>query len=123
DSIKPLDGSVATLRPNEGRFGGAVAVEEGTTNLFPSEKQGEWNTWEPTYSTHELVTSGQWAGWYKVTAKRAYEGDVDGQIGYVDFWVGVDSLDFPAGEGEVTASIDFYCEKGNVVPVVYGDWI
>src|SRR5690606_1889013 len=25
-----------TLRPGEGRFGGAVAVEEGTTNLIPS---------------------------------------------------------------------------------------
>lgn len=33
DGIKPLDGAVATLRPNEGRFGGAVAVEEGTENL------------------------------------------------------------------------------------------
>src|SRR5690606_19412918 len=31
--LQPLPGAVATLRPGEGRFGGAVAVEEGTTNL------------------------------------------------------------------------------------------
>src|SRR5690606_31359430 len=30
--LAPLPGHVATLRPGEGRFGGAVAVEEGTTN-------------------------------------------------------------------------------------------
>src|SRR5690606_25766691 len=32
----PMVGAVATYRPGEGRFGGAVAVEEGTTNLIPS---------------------------------------------------------------------------------------
>lgn len=31
---EPLPGYVATLRPGEGRFGGAVAVEEGTVNLY-----------------------------------------------------------------------------------------
>lgn len=31
--IQPLDGAVATLRPGEGRFGGAIAVEKATTNL------------------------------------------------------------------------------------------
>ena len=30
----PMVGAVATYRPGEGRFGGAVAVEEGTTNLI-----------------------------------------------------------------------------------------
>src|SRR5690606_21284914 len=33
--LRPLPGYVATLRPGEGRFGGAVAVEEGTTNIVP----------------------------------------------------------------------------------------
>jgi hypothetical protein len=36
--IYPKEGAVATLRPNEGRFSGAVAVEEGTTNLVPSNR-------------------------------------------------------------------------------------
>ena len=30
----PMVGAVATYRPGEGRFGGAVAVEEGTENAF-----------------------------------------------------------------------------------------
>jgi hypothetical protein len=33
--IAPIAGAVATLRPGEGKFGGAVAVEKGTTNLLP----------------------------------------------------------------------------------------
>src|SRR5690606_37999372 len=32
--LRPLPGYVATLRPGEGRFGGAVAVEEATENVF-----------------------------------------------------------------------------------------
>jgi len=38
DGTAPEPGAVATLRPGEGRFGGAVAVEEGTTNLLPASK-------------------------------------------------------------------------------------
>ena len=39
--IQPLGGAVATLRPGEGKFGGAVAVEEGTMNLlgYPLEQE------------------------------------------------------------------------------------
>jgi len=33
EGIEPEPGYVATLRPGEGKFGGAVAVEEGTENL------------------------------------------------------------------------------------------
>src|SRR5690606_27742676 len=32
--LRPLPGYVATLRPGEGRFGGAVAVEEATENVL-----------------------------------------------------------------------------------------
>ena len=31
----PEDDHITTLRPYEGKFGGAIAIEEGTTNLFP----------------------------------------------------------------------------------------
>ena len=45
DGIKPLEGAVATLRPDEGRFGGAVAVEEGTENLLtPNQRSAETDT-------------------------------------------------------------------------------
>ena len=46
--IKPLPGYVATLRPGEGKFGGAVAVEEGTTNKHTTEGGGaaqDWSKW------------------------------------------------------------------------------
>ncbi len=33
-TVSPEAGYVVTMRPNEGKFGGAVAVEEGTTNLI-----------------------------------------------------------------------------------------
>jgi len=60
--LQPLPGYVATLRPGEGRFGGAVAVEEGTTNL---EDPKTWSGWMidasvtalSTYE-HELTASG-----------------------------------------------------------------
>ena len=39
---EPLPGYVATLRPGEGRFGGAVAVEEGTINLGTEEDILNW---------------------------------------------------------------------------------
>src|SRR5690606_34478445 len=57
DGIKPLEGAVATLRPNEGRFGGAVAVEEGTTNLLGtiSPKSGAKVTTEITHYTNQPV--------------------------------------------------------------------
>ena len=34
DGLQPESNAVYTLRPGEGKYGGAVAVEEGTTNLF-----------------------------------------------------------------------------------------
>lgn len=73
--IKPEDGAVATLRPNEGKFGGAVAVEEGTENFYPEtdfshlENNGHdgaevtvmQNQYFPEWSTHKATrvkTSG-----------------------------------------------------------------
>jgi hypothetical protein len=59
DGIKPLEGAVATLRPNEGRFGGAVAVEEGTVNLHPN--PNDWTQFRannPTTSPVEFQKYG-----------------------------------------------------------------
>ena len=48
DGIQPESGAVTTLRPNEGKFGGAVAVEEATTNLITNgdveNDTGGWTT-------------------------------------------------------------------------------
>lgn len=35
--------SVFTMRPQEGKFGGAIAIEEGTTNLIPTPQ--DWSAW------------------------------------------------------------------------------
>jgi hypothetical protein len=56
NGIKPNDGSIYTLRPKEGKYGGCIAVEEGTTNMLPSNQQsfetgnafGSWATSDPT---------------------------------------------------------------------------
>jgi hypothetical protein len=43
--LAPVGTPVATLRPGEGKFGGAVAVEEGTTNLLTANQSSvETNT-------------------------------------------------------------------------------
>jgi len=75
--IEPLPGYVATLRPGEGRFGGAVAVEEGTTNgiqngNFATGDFTGWTDWDPEngqksivirdgikYAKIELISAGQ----------------------------------------------------------------
>src|SRR5690606_33936354 len=42
----PLEGHVATIRPGEGRFGGgAVAVEEGTTNCIVRRDFEKWDSY------------------------------------------------------------------------------
>lgn len=52
--LEPI-AAVATLRPGEGRFGGAVAVEEGTTNLVAGHDiliyNHDPNQWEMTLTT------------------------------------------------------------------------
>src|SRR5690606_39261471 len=64
--LQPRPGSVATPRPGEGRFGGAVAVEEGATNLADPKTWSGWTisasvTALSTYE-HELTASGIPAG-------------------------------------------------------------
>jgi hypothetical protein len=49
--VEPLEGAVATLRPYEGKFGGAVAVEEGTKNRFTN----------PSFNTPNA--NGGWSHW------------------------------------------------------------
>lgn len=112
DSIKPngLDGATktdygliyntngnlcATLLPE-----GGVAVTEGTTNLVTN--QSSWNTRNGAVVTRELVTSGQWAGWYRVRVTRTGTRNYIGNIENV-----------PVANGTThTWSIDFYSETG-----------
>jgi hypothetical protein len=47
NGIEPMQNPIATLRRREGKFGGAIAVEKGTTNMFDSESTGSqnWESW------------------------------------------------------------------------------
>ena len=57
--LEPIGTPVATLRKNEGKFGGAVAVEEGTTNLTVNPKGDDGNStgWRATFKLlWEVVT-------------------------------------------------------------------
>src|SRR5690606_2162850 len=47
--VQPRPGYVATLRPGEGKFGGAVAVEEGTENIIGNGHFGGGNDIENAY--------------------------------------------------------------------------
>lgn len=58
----PMVGAVATYRPGEGRFGGAVAVEEGTTNLIDplavgmySNNSAIWPVQDEPFGDHRRV--------------------------------------------------------------------
>ena len=57
DGIQPLSGAVYTLKPNEGKFGGAVAVEEGTTNLLPELSQ--FNTEDYAGRSETIIEDNQ----------------------------------------------------------------
>jgi hypothetical protein len=104
--IYNTDGSLcATLLPE-----GGVAVTEGTTNLVTD--QSFWNTRTGAIVTRELVTSGQWAGWYRVHVTRTGTG-ARGYIGNTQLIsVAVDSTH--------TWSIDFYSETGKIIPRLDG---
>lgn len=59
--IYPEEDAVATLRSGEGRFGGAVAVEEGTTNLFTNPKLlNNGQDWVRNSSTAWVDSSGEY---------------------------------------------------------------
>jgi hypothetical protein len=104
--IYNTDGSLcATLLPE-----GGVAVTEGTTNLVTD--QSFWNPRTGAIVTRELVTSGQWAGWYRVHVTRTGTG-ARGYIGNTQLIsVAIDSTH--------TWSIDFYSETGKIIPRLDG---
>lgn len=97
------NGLCATLLPE-----GGVAVTEGTTNLVTD--QSFWNTRTGAIVTRELVTSGQWAGWYKVHVTRTGTRNYIGNTQRIS--VAIDTTH--------TWSIDFYSETGKVKPRLDG---
>ena len=89
----PMAGAVATYRPGEGRFGrGAVAVEEGTTNLC-----------DPAYRyTNTWTTIGY--GWSRRTIIDCTAGDV--------FTISADIRNLSQGEDRRWAQVAFHDSGG-----------
>ncbi|RPK20056.1 LamG-like jellyroll fold domain-containing protein [Paenibacillus xylanexedens] len=90
--IHAMDDSVFTLRQYEGKFGGGVAVEEGTTNLV---RDGEMVNLSHSYTPGwdiELNGTTQLNDWYCYS-----DWDASANVGY-HAHVNTDKFDFPVLE-------------------------
>ena len=94
----PMVGAVATYRPGEGRFGGAVAVEGGTTNLFSSQ-QAHGDGGQHSYNETPIIpgfTGESWEG------STSFKVDTTTVAGDGHFYHGIHLLapsgSYPAGQ-------------------------
>lgn len=62
DGIKPVGTPVVTLRPNEGKFGGAVAVDKGTRNYVNADFESVFNVGSDRNPIIEVVTEESFIG-------------------------------------------------------------
>jgi hypothetical protein len=108
--------SVFTLRPKEGYFGGgAIAVEEGTTNLInPSTALSGWTN---SVFTRTLVSGGQWDGWYRVDVTNVGTSNHICYIPYVSLSANTSytfSIEFYAPNNDIRMSIDGSSSLGSL---------
>jgi len=126
DGIKPLDGAVATLRPSEGRVGGAVAVEEGTTNLVPSNRL-KFEGW--TASSGVQVTLTQNVEFPEIGRNDATRIRTTGGTSTLKYSLSIErSIANQAYTGSVyiknigSKPVRFYPQLGSSVTVNPGEW-
>ena len=94
--------SIATLRPNEGKFGGGIAIEEGTTNLVVNPTFTTTSNWAlSTNGTRVFTTDGYWG---KITVPS-------GEVGRFYYLEQTRNITIPANQS-VTWTVKF---KNNVV--------
>ncbi|RPK20057.1 LamG-like jellyroll fold domain-containing protein [Paenibacillus xylanexedens] len=112
DLVEPLGNNIYSMREKEGRYGGAVLIEDGTTNLNVVEngivRSGSGNI------TTVTETDGPFSGWFKTTINTV------NPIG--DYVAGIASYTITK-ESTVTyysMSLDFYSTNKDIVPVVSG---
>ena len=96
-TISPEIGVVATLRQDEGKFSGAVAVEEGTTNVIPD---GDFSssTLQPPYESGNNLSLSFVSGGYFGNNCLRLEGI--GSDPYTSPYSGVDGNLSSASEGQ-----------------------
>ena len=106
DGTEPEDGAVYTLRPNEGKFSGAVAVEESTENLMVTEGAGlNLTTWQIGLAS--VTQEGEWYRIEQTGVGYAIRGNIN-ETALVD--------------GDTyTASIEVYNDNSSSVEIKI-DW-
>ncbi len=107
-TVEPEPGYLVTMRPDEGKFGGAVAVEEATENEITD--QTVFTLRNDAGATSVLETSGIWSGWYKATITRVGDSSLVAHLS---------NFSHPDTETH-TYSIEWYCPTGNIRPFVTG---
>jgi hypothetical protein len=123
----PMVGAVATYRPDEGRFGrGAVAVEEGTTNLVPSNrlKFEGWNAYGGAQ-----VTRTQNVEFPEIGRNDATRIRTTGGTNTLKYYLPIErSIANQAYIGSVyiknigSKPVQFYTQLGSRVTVNPGEW-
>jgi hypothetical protein len=105
DLIEADASSVFTMRPNEGKFGGAIAIEQSTTNLYSS--QSSFSLQSIQSATYD-ATANEWT----LTVTGGSNGTWRG-IKYTK----TDAI-MPSGGGYATISFEAYSNE--IVPI-YAD--
>jgi hypothetical protein len=108
-----IGNTVASIRNDQGVFGGAMAVEIPTANLITDQTFFQLAS-SGTICTRELVTSGEWNGWYKVRVTKIELSN--GIFSYVN-----NAVSSVLGD-DLSASIDFYSPTGNIYPFFSGTY-
>lgn len=79
--VSPSAGAVFTLRPLEGKFGGGIAVEEGTTNLSNVTSTSTWNNSGQSIFTSNDMTVGAPISGIPVYSLKSLSGNTQFGIG------------------------------------------
>ncbi|AZR72537.1 hypothetical protein BBF96_03545 [Anoxybacter fermentans] len=118
DGIRPEGTPIATLRLNEGKFGGAVAVEEGTENLLATVGGGaaqdwsKWSHWNSSYwGKTEQYDDEKWGKVFKGTKDGASSSSTYIYDYYPYSYAVGDVLTFSCYmrvNKDITKTIDFY---------------
>ncbi|WP_336784170.1 LamG domain-containing protein [Paenibacillus illinoisensis] len=112
DLVEPLGNDIYSMREDEGRYGGAVLIEDGTTNLASNPFNGGIGRQGSGNITTITETEGQFAGWYKTTINIANTTS--------EYLAGIVLFRYykESAISYYSVSMDFYSTNKSIVPVV-----
>lgn len=97
DIVEPLSDSKYMITPFEGRFGGGIVLEEGTTNLYTSQSSFKLTGVSGGYDS----TTGEWTITCPSGSTTAWRG-----MSYTN-----NNAIIPSGGGHATISYEIYAEE------------